>query len=403
MNNRVKKILSLTRPLDCHGYTKVRIGKSFDGGYVIPYEILDQVEVLHSYGIADDISFELHILDIKRMKAYLYDHTIDELPSVPEDKKDLITWHKEGMSRDSYNHQAPSAISLLKMDIEGAEWESLINANLTNVACIAMEMHNLCDVGRHDQYIKTLEHIGQDFIPYHIHGNNCGGYCGIPNVMEITYINKRYVSESSICNDHYPLAIDMPNSYDKPDIDLHWLGKNMFTTDWFSRRIGEWWSILRSYINKPINYLEIGTWEGRSLSWVCRHILKNRDSRAWAIDIWEGDLYNRYLESTRDIADRVTSIRSTSRDALKSENIICRQYDIIYIDGDHHSMSALEDAILSFPLLKDGGVLIFDDYLGGDIKSLSSPHIGISSFLNVYNMDVIHAGYQIFLRKCPSR
>ena len=37
-------------------------------------------------------------------------------------------------------------------------------------------------------------------------------------------------------------------------------------------------------------------------------------------------------------------------------------YDIIYIDGSHATSDVLEDAVLSYRLLKPGGLLIFDDY-----------------------------------------
>jgi predicted O-methyltransferase YrrM len=81
--------------------------------------------------------------------------------------------------------------------------------------------------------------------------------------------------------------------------------------------------------------------------------------------------------------------------------IMGREYDIIYIDGDHHSHSVLEDAILSWPLLKKGGIMIFDDYMWNDIKSIDSPHIGINSFITCYRgmLDILHVGYQVFIRK----
>ena len=38
-------------------------------------------------------------------------------------------------------------------------------------------------------------------------------------------------------------------------------------------------------------------------------------------------------------------------------------YDFIYIDGDHTNEGVFIDSVLSFPLLKNGGIIIFDDYL----------------------------------------
>ena len=37
-------------------------------------------------------------------------------------------------------------------------------------------------------------------------------------------------------------------------------------------------------------------------------------------------------------------------------------YDFIYIDGDHTAFAVLEDMVLSWKLLKIGGMLLVDDY-----------------------------------------
>jgi predicted O-methyltransferase YrrM len=38
-------------------------------------------------------------------------------------------------------------------------------------------------------------------------------------------------------------------------------------------------------------------------------------------------------------------------------------FEFIYIDGSHQAPDVISDAILSFHLLKSGGVIAFDDYL----------------------------------------
>lgn len=40
-----------------------------------------------------------------------------------------------------------------------------------------------------------------------------------------------------------------------------------------------------------------------------------------------------------------------------------QRFDLVYIDGSHYSHDVLSDAVLSFPLLKVGGHMLFDDYL----------------------------------------
>ena len=59
-------------------------------------------------------------------------------------------------------------------------------------------------------------------------------------------------------------------------------------------------------------------------------------------------------------AHKVTKIKATSREALRK--LPFESYDLVYLDGSHMAADVLEDAVLSFPLLKPGGILIFDDY-----------------------------------------
>jgi predicted O-methyltransferase YrrM len=61
-------------------------------------------------------------------------------------------------------------------------------------------------------------------------------------------------------------------------------------------------------------------------------------------------------------------------------------FDLIYIDGSHQAPDVLSDATLSFPLLKVGGIMIFDDYLwrGRLPRNENGPKFAIDAFLNIY-------------------
>ena len=79
-----------------------------------------------------------------------------------------------------------------------------------------------------------------------------------------------------------------------------------------------------------------------------------------------------------------------------------REYDLIYIDGEHTSAAAIHDAILAFELLKVDGLLIFDDYLGGD-KSFMYPKPAVDFFHEAYGalnrLELISDGYQRIYKK----
>ena len=93
-------------------------------------------DALYSYGIAQDIGFESHFVKENPIPAYLYDHTISDLPE--ENSSSLITWKPEGIGprrtanlnslegHVAENGDAEKENLLLKMDVEGAEWLSLL-------------------------------------------------------------------------------------------------------------------------------------------------------------------------------------------------------------------------------------------------------------------------------------
>jgi hypothetical protein len=64
-------------------------------------------------------------------------------------------------------------------------------------------------------------------------------------------------------------------------------------------------------------------------------------------------------------------------------------FDLIYIDGSHQAPDVLTDAVMSFQLLRVGGVMIFDDYLWsmdkpGSQDVLKMPKPAIDAFINIF-------------------
>jgi predicted O-methyltransferase YrrM len=94
--------------------------------------------------------------------------------------------------------------------------------------------------------------------------------------------------------------------------------------------------------------------------------------------------------------------KATSRDFLSAMH--ARQvepcYDLIYVDGSHAAHAALEDLVLSWPLLKAGGLLIFDDYRFRAPTVIIPPRAAVHGFLACQDDHVILiADAQVLLRK----
>lgn len=133
--------------------------------------------------------------------------------------------------------------------------------------------------------------------------------------------------------------------------------------------------------------LEIGSFEGRSTVWFIENLLSNPNSTVTCIDPWTNysqnrDSLNSYdkeytdwnfaEQNTKQIfmnnilatnkQEQVKILQGLSSYVLPQLVLENKMYDLIYIDGNHTSPCVLFDAVVSWNLLKVGGLLIFDDY-----------------------------------------
>jgi predicted O-methyltransferase YrrM len=187
----------------------------------------------------------------------------------------------------------------------------------------------------------------------------------------------------------------------------------IFTVDWFSYNIQIWTHYLNEFKNKSnLHFLEIGSFQGRSTVWLLENILTDDTSAITCIDTFEGsiehtihfqndikNLFDIFSHNISKFKNKVNIIKDKSQDALKKIN---EQYDFIYIDGDHKASSVIEDAILSFPLLKKGGIMIFDDYLWFQMKKfIDNPKVAIDAFLEIYadKITILYKNHQVIIEK----
>ena len=180
-----------------------------------------------------------------------------------------------------------------------------------------------------------------------------------------------------------------------------------FTSNWFTWNIPVWERALAEFKGRPgLKYLEIGLFEGRSALWMLENILTHPTARMIGIDIFTGPVKDRYLTNIQRAGaeEKIQTVVEKSQVALR--RLPLNSFDVIYIDGSHVPEAVLEDAVLSWGLLKDEGVLIFDDYrwfrhAPGDDTDF--PKLAIDAFLRCFegHFDVVHNSYQLILRKRP--
>jgi hypothetical protein len=183
--------------------------------------------------------------------------------------------------------------------------------------------------------------------------------------------------------------------------------------DWFSNYSPIFSRNLSVYRDVPSKFIEIGSFEGRSSTWLLDNVLTHPKSHLTCIDPCHAEYGDKFFYnlSSHIESQKCRIMAETSQVALPK--LLCEQdrcsYDFVYVDGDHHSEAVLRDAVMAFPLVKVGGIIAFDDY------NWSKPHLGswwstigvwrpslaIDSFLAVYGgaLETLERGYQLWVRK----
>lgn len=213
----------------------VRIGAKHDGGYVMLDDFL-QGDIAYSFGIDRDISWDEHALS-KGASVFCYDPTIDKLP---KDGTGLF-FEKIGITgKDNEEERLYSMQTILeknghmgkknmilKMDVEGAEWDFLEETPseiLAQFKQMTFELHDFTLIENRERVLRVLSKIRKTHEPVWVHANNNGlsivaGECRLPRLLEITYVNKEnynLVDTAYNC----PSKLDAPNVLQFAEIEL---------------------------------------------------------------------------------------------------------------------------------------------------------------------------------------
>lgn len=197
------------------------------------------------------------------------------------------------------------------------------------------------------------------------------------------------------------------------------MSEYQFTQDWFSWAPEVWKQLIPHLPGLPgsRNFLEIGSFEGRSTVWIIENMMQENDY-IYCIDTWKGGeehggedmdaVFERFKTNTAIAKDKIGIVRGYERNtsfgglAGVYHGVGCESQDFIYIDGSHIARDVLTDACMAWPLLKQGGIMVFDDYMWGEPRDiLHRPKPAIDAFVNIFaeEVDMVHMGYQLIVRK----
>ena len=180
-----------------------------------------------------------------------------------------------------------------------------------------------------------------------------------------------------------------------------------------------WDKYLSKFVGQKINCLDIGAYTGEATCWMLNNLCGNPYSKVFSIDTWETTTeYDNYTNEVEKIFDQ--AIEKTGKENhhvkmkmpyntalhnLKEGKFII--FDLIFINATHVKTDILTSAILSWDILNEEGILIFDDYkkLESKDKNVNKNNIAIDSFVSVFEnqLKTLYKETQYIIEKINKR
>lgn len=186
--------------------------------------------------------------------------------------------------------------------------------------------------------------------------------------------------------------------------------QTVFTTNWFTQNETVWNRILPR--TRARRLLEIGSYEGASACWLIRTFARLHPIEIHCVDTWQGGVEHQsqgthtadmpavearfqrnVARAIEEAPNAVTLEVHKSRSDVALAHLLANgrsgYFDFAYIDGSHQATDVLCDAVLAFRLLRNGGLMVFDDYLwseplAGGPDPLRCPKPAIDAFVNLH-------------------
>jgi len=203
----------------------IRVGKDYDGGYLINYKDVLKSTRLISLGIGNDVSFEEDFVEINNCQVDAYDGTIEnqtEFFSSPNK-----TLHITNIGHGIGNKKLSDILTeedrnvFLKCDIDGAEYEILdeLIEHSHRFSGIAIEFHEVYDYTLFNLVSNFISKTDLKLIHTHLNNNSyvetLNGY--LPDCIELSFTSSGNISLSNITLPH---KLDMPNMQSRDDFRI---------------------------------------------------------------------------------------------------------------------------------------------------------------------------------------
>jgi hypothetical protein len=222
----IRDLLQALRPL-AGDFELIRIGPEMDGGYLVPNDLAG-IRYAFSPGVSTESGFEAELAG-RGMDVFMADYSVDgpasQHPRFVFDKRfvgcvtderfiTLDDWHTAKLGADQSE-------LLLQMDIEGAEYETLLATSpelLRRFRIMIVEFHWLPPLWNRPFFAlveRAFRKLLSTHAVVHIHPNNCCGSVKssgleIPRIAEFTFLRRDRLGVTRF-QTTFPHALDRPN------------------------------------------------------------------------------------------------------------------------------------------------------------------------------------------------
>lgn len=209
-----------------------RVGDSYDGGYVICKNLVVDAEAFYSYGIDATDNWGCTLSARHQRPVHQYDCFNTKRP-VCEGATPVFHEECVGPKRETVDGRLFDTVEaqiarngdsgkrlVVKMDVEGAEWPSLLSAPdsvLERIDHFNIEFHGVEET----LFADTMAHLARLFHVVNIHYNN---YTCSPDLkpfyattFELLLVNKKIGKVDPGAKPVIPNPLDAPNGAARPD------------------------------------------------------------------------------------------------------------------------------------------------------------------------------------------
>jgi hypothetical protein len=227
-----RQLFKLVQPVKLTNCTLERFGEPHDGGYPMCANLLASAKAGYSYGISGYDQWGCDISRRLNVPVHQYDCFNTTRPVCSGGRTEFheecigpATTTEDSRLFDTLERQfaknGHAGLRLVvKMDVEGAEWESLLQAPervLRQIDQLSIELHGVKD----QRYIEVLKRLRQFFYVAHVHFNNHACQEDIAPfpawAYEVLFVSKRLGVPDPAGRVTLPSPQDAPNQATAPD------------------------------------------------------------------------------------------------------------------------------------------------------------------------------------------